>query len=257
MISVTRRAGPAHALRNQYLDPLPEPQGLYLENLVSAGVSWSIRRDDREIGYAVTDGDETLVELHLIAGETGRLTAAFDALLQVCNLRRVLAKTFDSDLLFVALSRPAQVSTIGFLYRVIVDPRFEADAQITVRAATQEDIPSLHVLSADFFDSEAEIEAYLRADGLLLYAFRGGEPFGAGVVMRVVEGRDDFDIGVVVHPERRRRGHGAYIIGHLKSWCLEKGWRPICGCAFDNIGSQGALRRAGFAARHRLVEFRM
>ena len=128
---------------------------------------------------------------------------------------------------------------------------------ITVRAATREDIASLRVLGADFFDSEAEIEAYLRADGLMLYAFRAEEPFGAGVVMRVVEGRDDFDIGVVVHPERRRRGHGAYIIGHLKAWCLERGWRPICECAFDNVASQGALRRAGFAARDRLVEFRM
>jgi len=76
-----------------------DPEG----TLVSAGVWWSIRLDDHEIGYAVTDGDETLVELHLIAGETGRLTSAFDALLQVCAVRRVLAKTFDSDLLFVAL----------------------------------------------------------------------------------------------------------------------------------------------------------
>ena len=128
---------------------------------------------------------------------------------------------------------------------------------ITVRAATREDIASLRVLGADFFDSEAEIEAYLRADGLMLYAFRAEEPFGAGVVMRVTPGRDDFDIGMVVHPEQRRRGHGAHIIGHLKAWCLERGWRPICECAFDNVASQGALRRAGFAARDRLVEFRM
>jgi predicted GNAT family acetyltransferase len=72
---------------------------------------------------------------------------------------------------------------------------------------------------------------------------------------RIVPGRDDLDIGMVVDPRRRRRGHGAYIVAHLKAHCLAKGWRPICCCAVDNPASQRTLERAGFASRDRLVEF--
>ena len=74
---------------------------------------------------------------------------------------------------------------------------------------------------------------------------------------QVVPGRDDIDIGMVVGPEHRHRGYGSYIVAHLKSLCLSNGWRPICGCSIDNLGSQRTLERAGFASSHNLVEFHL
>jgi GNAT superfamily N-acetyltransferase len=141
------------------------------------------------------------------------------------------------------------------LYRVIADPTFEADARVRARAATRADVESLLRLGADFFDDAAEIEVYILSDGLMIYEARDGATVGAGVLKRVIADRDDIDIGMVVHPEHRRRGHGAYIVSHLKSYCLARGWRPICGSSIENVASQRALERAGFASRHRLVEF--
>ena len=257
MIALTRRLAPDPGLRAMYLDQLPEPQELFVENLVTAGTCWSVRRDDHEIGYAVTDGDETLVELHVFEREVRHLVEACDALIENCGVRLILAKSFDATLLFVAFSRSCQIRTAGMLYRVIADPTFKDDARVSIRAAKRDDVASLLRLGADFFDGPAEIEGYIRSDGLMIHETREGVALGAGVMKRVVADRNDVDIGMVVHPDHRRRGHGAYIIAHLKAQCLARGLRPICGCSVDNVASQRTLERAGFASRHRLVEFRL
>src|SRR5277367_3769788 len=93
---------PPPRLRAEYLDLLPEPQELFVENLVAGGTSWSIRWDDREIGYGVIHGADTCVELHVTTAELRRLQPAFDHLVEACGVRRVLAKSFDATLLFVA-----------------------------------------------------------------------------------------------------------------------------------------------------------
>jgi GNAT superfamily N-acetyltransferase len=257
MFAITQTDAPAAGLRAEYLDGLPQPQELFVENLVAKGTGWSIRRDDREIGYAVIHGGETLVELHLRTAELRCLASAFEALASARGVRRILAKSFDPTLMFVALLRPRQVRTTGLLYRVIVDAGFAADPAIAARAATLGDLSPLLRLGSDFFDGPAEIEDYIAAGGLMIYEAGDGAPLGAGVMKAVVPGRDDVDIGMVVDPRRRRRGHGAYIVAHLKAHCLAKGWRPICGCAVDNLASQRTLERAGFASRHSLVEFEL
>src|SRR5271163_3965844 len=100
MITLARQSAPPPKLRADYLDHLPEPQEMFVEVLVARGTGWSIRWHDREIGYAVTDGGETLLELHVATPETGRLAEAFDALAQAAGVRRILAKSFDAALLY-------------------------------------------------------------------------------------------------------------------------------------------------------------
>jgi GNAT superfamily N-acetyltransferase len=257
MFDVATADAPSPRLRVEYLDLLPEPQELFVEKLVAAGRCWSIRRDEREIGYAVIDGAGTLVEFHVTPAELRWAVAAFDALDGACGVRRILAKSFDATLMFVALRRPIEARTTGLLYRMIADAGFEEDASVRVRAANISDLASLLSLGADFFDDAAEIEDYIVADGLMIYEASDGAQLGAGVMKHVVDGRNDVDIGMVVAPAHRHKGHGAHIIAHLKSHCLARRLRPICGCAVDNLASQRTLERAGFASRHRLLEFQL
>jgi GNAT superfamily N-acetyltransferase len=257
MITVKPIPAPPINLRVQYLDLLPEPQELFIENKVAKGSCWSICRDGREIGYAVIVGDETLVELHMDTIELRYLDEAFDVLAQHCGVRRILAKSFDANLLYVALPRAREMRITGMLYRVIADASFVEDSAIEAIPATHEDVTSLLELGDGFFDDRDEIESYVRSTGLIVYETRAGMRLGAGVMKRVVPGRDDIDIGMVVDAAHRHRGYGAYIVAHLKSYCLTKELRPICGCAIDNVGSQRALERAGFASRHQIVEFEL
>jgi RimJ/RimL family protein N-acetyltransferase len=138
---------------------------------------------------------------------------------------------------------------------VIADPGFESRSDIIPCRGQSEDIVELAARCDDFFDDTQEINAYLAADGLMVYREADGNLIGAGVLKPVIDGIDGVDIGMVVTPRQRRRGYGAYIVRHLKAHCLTRGWRPICGCASANVASQRALERAGFASVHRLVEF--
>jgi GNAT superfamily N-acetyltransferase len=257
MFAVATVDAPTPSLRAEYLDLLPEPLELFVEKRVADGACWSLRRDGREIGYAVVDRAGALVEFHVTPVELRWASEAFAVLEESCRVRRVLAKSFDATVTFVALRRPLEARTTGLLYRVIADPSFTADARIRVRAATQDDVATLLRLGADFFDNAAEIEDYIATDGLMIFEADDGVALGAGVMKRVVAGRDDVDIGMVVDPGFRRKRHGAYIVAHLKAYCLARGLRPICGCAVDNVASQRTLERAGFASRHRLLEFQL
>jgi GNAT superfamily N-acetyltransferase len=62
-------------------------------------------------------------------------------------------------------------------------------------------------------------------------------------------------VGMLVHPEHRKRGVGTYIIQYLKEYCMQNLWRPICGCAKQNVSSRKTLERAGFVSKYDLLEF--
>lgn len=61
------------------------------------------------------------------------------------------------------------------------------------------------------------------------------------------------DLGMVADRAYRRRGVGSSMLVHLKRHCYAVGWKPICGCAVDNIASKKAIEKAGFVAEHRMV----
>ena len=255
MIEASPRSEPPPALRRQRLDGLPAPQELFVENLVAAGATWVLRAGGSELGYAITDGDDVLLELHIEDSALRYLRRALDEVIAMCGVRRIWAQSFDPLLMYLGLASEVPATTRGLLYRIIADPSFEPDEAVVARPGVSDDIPELARLSDDFFESEAEIGAYLAADGLMVYRSAMGNLLGAGVMKQVIAGRDDFDVGMVVSPDERRRGYGAYIVRHLKAHCLAHGRRPICGCSIENLASQQALERAGFASVHRLVEF--
>jgi GNAT superfamily N-acetyltransferase len=242
-------------MRQNRLMRLSAPQELFIETLVTNGAAHSLELAGREIGYVVTSSGDQLVELYI---EDSRLTYAWqalDALTQAFGVRSILAQSFDPLLMFLGLGSDSLGVTRGLLYRVIADPSFESRSDIVACPARGADIAELAALSDDFFDGKQEINAYFAAEGLYLYRGANGNLIGAGVLKPVISGIDGVDIGMVVAPRYRSRGYGSYIVRHLKAHCMTKGWRPICGCSIDNVASQRALERGGFASVHRVVEF--
>jgi predicted acetyltransferase len=61
------------------------------------------------------------------------------------------------------------------------------------------------------------------------------------------------DLGMITGKEYRRRGIGSYILARLKQECYQRGLRPICSCAADNLPSRKTIEKAGFITQHRLL----
>ena len=248
MIHFEPVAVPPASLRQCYLDTLAEPQELYLEQRVSRGATWCLA----DCAYAVVL-DEMLVEFFVVPEATPRLVEIFDAAMGTTGASEVLCKSFDTQLLFAALSREARVTSRGLLFRRIEDRTFMDRDGVAFRRGTVSDATRVLEFNDDFFVDVQEIKDYAAIEGLFLL-HQGHKIVGCGIGKPVIAGRPDIDIGMLVAPEYRRRGYGAHIISFLKSHYLGKRLRPICGCSIDNIGSHCALRNAGFVGEHRLLQ---
>jgi len=236
------------ALRSLYLDSLAEPQELFLESLVTNGTTL-IYGDS---AYAVIAGD-TLVEIYATPDSTGSLVELFQQVVAEQAIKKVLCKSYDTQLLYAAFSSEAKVKTQAYLFRRVVDvPHAFTGDVVVFRAGSQVDIDSVMSINDNFFENVDEVVSYLECDGLFVIEI-GAEIVGCGIGKIVVPGRDDVDIGMLVAQKHRNKGLGQYVVGCLKDHYLQLGLRPICGCAASNHASKRTLEKAGFVSEHRLL----
>lgn len=235
-------------LRNEYLDSLPEAQDLYLEELVRDGAVWLMGN----MGYAVVSGT-SLVEFFVSKKYREKSVVLFEALVDYCRITQVLCKSFDRDMSFVAFSRPTRVSTVGLMFREIADNSFCEVKDRIMRSANAADLDVIERFDDGFFCSRAEIDHYF-TEGDLYVLDCAGSIRGCGIVTPVIHGQSYMDIGMLVAPEFRNQGNGAYIVSFLKSLLLKQGYTPICSCSIENTASAKALQRAGFVCGYRVLK---
>jgi predicted acetyltransferase len=63
------------------------------------------------------------------------------------------------------------------------------------------------------------------------------------------------DLGVIVAPSQRGRGLATQMLRELVDRNDARGLRSICSTQKGNTAAQTAIRRAGFRARNRIVQF--
>jgi len=248
MIQFEKISKPPADLRNAYLDSLKEPQEHYLESQVETGQTWWIEG----AAYVVVSNTH-LVELYVVPAEANRLEEIFDAALAVSGATSILCKSYDTQLLYASLSKPTTIETVGLMFRRIADPSFHPRPDVSFRQSEPADVDAILDFNDDFFESGDEIQSYAALNGLFVLE-KNRTTIGCGIGKPVIANRPDIDIGMLVAKEHRRNGYGGHIISFLKKHYLDQGLRPICGCSIDNIGSQKALRQAGYVSEHRILE---
>lgn len=242
-------------LRNQYLDGLIEPQELYLELMVHNAEIVVVFLGIKRIGYFIIGSECNLLEYFIIRQYIHLVEEILKTIIQEFSLRRALCKSFDHLLLSCCAGLQIKTSVLGILFREY-NPSSDAAKfkEITVRPATLEDERHIIKVNEEVFDHDHEVLEYINKQQLLIFE-KEHTPVGFGIFSRVIEGRPDFDIGMLVEKDFRGQGVGQFIIGYLAAYCTKNGWRPIAGCAAENVGSRRTLEKAGFFAGYRLLEF--
>ncbi len=240
--------------RKAYLDSLSEAQEFHLENLVKHGRSFLISHEGNVMGYAV-ENEGSVIEFYLDPQKGALRAEAFKEFLKHSGSTWARCKTFDIQMMEAAESLPARKQTGGILFRKFVASKVPHDPLIVATPGTLGDMDEILAMHDGFFDSREEIQSYLNEAGLMVFR-NAGEVVGCGILKRIIASRNDFDIGMVVSPEHRRKGLGSYIVERIKDHCLQLGYNPVCGCHADNIASRHALEKAGFIASHSILEFR-
>ncbi|MBN1951026.1 MAG: GNAT family N-acetyltransferase [Bacteroidales bacterium] len=252
---VTSAGRDLHHLRRERFYKLPEPQELFLELMVRSSTAYIIFVEDEEAGYCYRGNEDDLTELHIHTPFLPLGGQIFSSVLKNLDIKYIWCQTFDRNMAALCTEKNFTYEVVGCHYRERLPGReIDLPGSIEVRPAAVADLEKILEKDDSFFESREEAEMIFNQEHLL-YFHQKEEFIGCGTVMQVFGDSRVYDIGMLVSPEHRQKGYGAAIISYLASYCESRGWRPIAGCAIDNIGSRKTLEKAGFVSRDRLLRF--
>lgn len=242
-------------LRSHYLDELGEAQELFLELKIRRAQVVKIQSHAKLIGYALLGDDNLLFEYFISRSHFYQIDRIFQALLQKFSIPKTFCKSFDHALLSCCVQVQKQTKAVGVLFRERALRSLSLLGEhVTIRFAGPQDAQPIALVNEEVFDNQEEIDEVITHHNLFIFE-QDHDLIGIGLFQRVIAGRPEFDIGMLVTPKYRRQGYGTAIIDYLADYCQQQGWRPICGCAIENIASRRCLEKAGYLARYRLLEF--
>ena len=123
---------------------------------------------------------------------------------------------------------------------------------LAFRPARPTDVAEILPHRHGVFDDDGQVATWIDRGWVVVLEGPAGW-LGVGLESPVWPHGPERDVGVLVHPDHRRQGHGERILRYVKRRCLDRGLIPTGGCAVENLASRRALGRAGFACQHRLV----
>lgn len=224
--------------------------------MIRTALFYTIESDQKQLGYCIVTHDRTMLEFHLEKCYMAEKEAIFTEVARELGIKGAYCKSFDHLFLSVCVQFFKDFSIDGFLFRDYINVPWEKDVcpDILARRGMAEDLDAILAINDGFFENREEVEIYLKDDNLVLFE-KGSELVGCGLYQRVIAGKDDFDIGMMVNPCFRRQGYGSYIVSYMRTLCIEHNYRPICGCGYENVASRRCLEKAGFINMHVLLKF--
>lgn len=241
-------------LRTEYLNSLPEFQEAYMEILVEKSGYFKLCNDGLLIGYVIKTDDNILVEFYLMEKFIPKCADYFKIAVERLNIAKVYCKSFDYLLLNCCMMHSYSYKLIGTLFRDYIETDKFPSNDLLISVAEESDYEFLLQQEDGLYETPEELELYVKGRNILMFK-KNGQLLGCGYLIKIHCKWDYYDIGMWVNPDFRKQGIATKIIFYLKEHCLKNNWRPICGCAIDNIASQKTLEKNGFISKHKLIEF--
>ena len=255
--------------REAHFYRLGESPELYVESiLVSDGLH--LMWDSLRVGYALVSSENVLLELNLVPDAWHARHEIFCGLVSAASITSALCFSFD-ELLKELCTRVKWFCEIdGHLFRsIIAQPCRQDAASVSLRLAVETDIVVICDHRDGVFETDAECREWVtrgfvwvlsrhacNATGIADLDLAAEERRGVGILTPVWPSRAERDVGVLIFPQHRMQGYATWILSELKRRCVDAGWRPIAGCATDNVASASALKRAGFVLSHHLLHYK-
>lgn len=248
------------SLRNAYFYEISIAQDLYLEWMIHKGVCYKICQNSHEIGYFIIgkDGDDRiLLEYYLVTEALFNKEDIFKTVVSTKNITKVYCKSFDHILLTCSHTFTRSSKVISMIFRDYINGiGIEYENQFKVRIANKSDIPMLLSYNEGLYRDIDDLE--YRVANNMLYLFERNHLFiGCGRLIKVLQDKNYYDIGVWTKPEIRKEGYGAMMMAYMKRYCFSHSYIPICSCTINDTASIRTLQKNGFVAKHCLIEFEM
>lgn len=148
----------------------------------------------------------------------------------------------------------ASHKVIGTLFRDFIDTKEDYMEEFLIKRPTEDDIPYILLQKDDLYELEEELNLLVKNNNIYM-CYLENQLVGCGFLIKVLNDRNYYDIGMWVKTEYRNKGIATRIIAYLKGYCLRNGMMPVCGCAANNIASRKTLEKNGFFSKHDLIEY--
>lgn len=250
--------------KQAYLQTLVAPLDGYWETAVIARAPhYKIMVYGRALGYFAADEQKRLLQFYAVE----KVAKLFAAVIESEWVETAVASTIDPAILSLCLDVQKSISINTYLFHDTqrVTPHLPAfpKAQFRPTAMTELDRLTAFNTRNNEYEDEAAIEELFetrqkyaqllieRQQSFLL--IDGDTILGIGEC-RVSQSQPPYaDIGMIVDKDHRRQGIGTFVLAQLKQHCYQQNVKPICSCFADNIASRKTIEKAGFVARHRIV----
>lgn len=225
-----------------------------MEMMVNGASVYEIVLTENTIGYVAVN-DKIIVEFFVEEKYISASNHIFATILKDLAIARVYCKSFDFLLLNSCVSHLKNFEVIGTLFRNYLETPNYFTGKLSVREAVEADLPFLLDQKDGLYETPQELETFVKQRSVLMFS---EESFlvGCGYLIKIHDKWNYFDIGMWVNPDYRNLGHATQIISYLKHVCIQNNWKPIAGCAADNLASQKTLEKNGFYSIHKLIDFK-
>ncbi|NQV71937.1 GNAT family N-acetyltransferase [bacterium] len=251
-------------LRQAYYSSLSAPMdGMWDSGFTQPSPHWSIDQDGLCLGYFVLNAENTLLQFYVQEAHYAQSGAILDRIILQYDVKKAVAATIDTSFLSLCLDRQTGITAHTSLYITTgaapVGMALPVDCSFI--PARSSDLDQIIDLQIDCLGGQKELKGWLDgyssnliSRGELLVLGNAEGWMGLGEYRRSDSQRGVVDLGVMVHPTQRRKGLAAAILTTLRQKAQSEGVIAICSTTVDNVASQGAIRRAGFICRHRIVD---
>ena len=256
-------------LKQGYLQQTTAPlDGMWLFGFVPMASHYGFYSDEQLIGYCAINEEGYLLQFFLSAPFQSQADTVFKSLFADKSCTGKVVGAFVSTAEPEYLSHCADSFT-GFKVNSLM---YQLDSHFCPRPELSENDSVSMVLVTREQLADA-VEVAVNSIGAPREWLRGyyekligrEELFGFWkekelVAMGESRGNDEYqkehvDLGVIVATTHQGQGLATHILRTLATLTQAKGLMPICSTEKTNLAAQKAITRAGFVARHRILQF--
>ena len=248
-------------LKLAYLRTLCAPlDGMWESGFLPLSQHWAILYRDRMVGYYCVDSDKALLQFYLPDALALRAPAFLAGLISLGQVTSAYAGTNEPGFLALCLDRQKAVSVHTYLFSDGFQDAVHPESSDHPRLRLTDFSETERVVRFIERNTESRggwVRGYLRrlierGESYLMEA--DGRILGTGEC-RVSDSQPPYvDLGMIVDKKFRGQGVATAILLQMKALCHSRVQRPICSTTVENVAARKAIEKAGFIARHRILQ---
>ncbi|MEZ5058355.1 MAG: GNAT family N-acetyltransferase [Saprospiraceae bacterium] len=243
-------------IQKEWYKTLTRPEDGMWHSFRELAQPWGIWEEDLLIGYGIVNSEFCLIQFFMLSDYLMEKGLFLKKLIEEAHVSSILVGTNNPVFLSAAapLLKHSKIHTYLFDEYKIVTP-FERPG--TFKKAKPVDLERLIKFCQE---STGGPESWLRTylEGLIqreeIYFLElEGKIVGTSEVRKNPSSPDFADLGMIVHPDFRKKGYGTDLLLRGKIIANEKGMEAICSCEASNDASFKTISNCGFVSFHSLL----